>query len=96
MHIAQEHSYVKDMWQQIVNPEVLVFLDASFETSKQRKKISLSESEYQEEQSRLSHAREHADVYIHTDALSPDEVLQKITGHLKSIGWHLEPQTGAE
>jgi adenylate kinase family enzyme len=25
-HIAQEHSYVKDMWKRITNPDVLIFL----------------------------------------------------------------------
>ena len=28
-HIAQEHSYVKDMWKRITNPDLLVFLDDS-------------------------------------------------------------------
>jgi len=32
LHAAycQEHSYVKDMWLRLTNPDVLVFLDASY------------------------------------------------------------------
>ena len=29
-HIAQEHSYVPDMWQLITQPDILIYLNASF------------------------------------------------------------------
>jgi len=32
-HIAQEHSYVPYMWKRITNPDLLIYLNASFEVS---------------------------------------------------------------
>ncbi len=43
-HIAQEHSYVKDMWQRLTNPDILVFLDASYPTTCQRRKLDWTRS----------------------------------------------------
>ena len=74
-HIAQEHSYVKDMWRRITNPDILVFLDVSFEESYQRRKMDWSKADYEEQQSRLSHARQHANIYVDTSAHSIGEVL---------------------
>jgi cytidylate kinase len=79
-HIAQEHSYVKDMWKRITNPDALIFLQASFLVTRQRrsKMIHWTEADYNEQQRRLSHAREHADLYIDTDGLSINEVLGQV------------------
>jgi len=85
-HIAQEHSYVKDMWQRLTNPDVLVFLDASFTITQKRRALDWAEADWQEQQRRLSHARQHADLYLDTDKLSIDEVLRKVTRFLKRKG----------
>jgi guanylate kinase len=77
-HIAQEHSYVKDMWQRLTNPDILIFLDVSYSTSCLRRTLDWSEADWQEQQRRLSHAREHADLYLDTDGLSADDVLRKV------------------
>lgn len=82
-HIAQEHSYVPDMWRRITNPDVLIFLDASYETTKRRRALNWTEAEYQEQQRRLAHARAHADLLIETDALGIEEVLQRALDFLK-------------
>lgn len=74
-HIAQEHSYVKDMWQRITNPKLLIFLDVSFEVSMQRKWMNWTESDYQEQLRRLEHARQHAGLIIDTNPLTPEQVL---------------------
>ena len=74
-HIAQEHSYVQYMWQRITNPDVLVFLNASFEVSTRRRKLNWTEADYDEQQRRLTHARQHADIIIETDTLTPEKVL---------------------
>jgi cytidylate kinase len=74
--VAQEHSYVPAMWQRITNPDFLIFLDASFEVSTARKRLNWSESEYAEEQRRLAHARQFCDLYLDTDRMSPEAVLQ--------------------
>ena len=76
-HIAQEHSYVKDMWKRITNPDALIFLDVSFELTIQRRQLNWNEDDYREQQRRLIHAREHADLYIQTDQETPQSVLQQ-------------------
>ena len=45
-HIAQEHSYVPAMWQIITKPNLLIFLEASFETSTQRRKLNWLRTDY--------------------------------------------------
>ena len=77
-HIAQEHSYVKDMWQRITNPGLLIFLDVSFEVSMQRKWMNWTESDYLEQLRRLEHARSHAGLIIDTNQLTPEQVLAQV------------------
>jgi len=74
-HIAQEHSYSPSMWQKIVNPDILVYLDVSFETTLIRSKINWTKEEYLKQIQRLNHARRNADFHIDTDDLSQEEVL---------------------
>jgi len=74
-HIAQEHSYVPSMWQKITDPDVLIFVQASFATCTARRRLNWLEADYLEQLHRLAHAREHADFTIETDNLSPEEVL---------------------
>ncbi len=77
-HIAQEHSYVARMWQRITNPDVLIFLDVSYAESSNRKKLNWNEAEYLEQQRRLQHARDHSDLLIHTDNLTPEDILSHV------------------
>ena len=83
-HIVQEHSYVKDMWQRLTNPDILVFLDASWSITNQRLNLNWTEAEWQEQQFRLRHAREHADLYLDTDTLSIEAVLARVASFVKS------------
>jgi hypothetical protein len=89
-HIAQEHSYVPQMWQNIVNPLVLVYLDVSYEVSLHRRPLNLSLTEFDEQKRRLKHAHQNADVYLFTDPLTPEEVHQEILAFLN--GQDIEPQ----
>ena len=73
-HIAQEHSYVPRMWQEITNPDLLIYLDVSFEISMKRKTLNWSPEDFHEQLKRLDDAHNHADLVIDTDNLSPDEV----------------------
>jgi deoxyadenosine/deoxycytidine kinase len=75
--IAQEHSYVPSMWRQLTNPDVLIYLDASYTVTIQRRKLNWTEAEYQIELDRLAHARANADIYIATDTLDFDGVAAK-------------------
>jgi ABC-type glutathione transport system ATPase component len=85
-HIAQEHSYVPYMWQRLTNPDVLVFLDASYSMTCIRRALNWTMDEYIEQHRRLAHAREHADCYILTDDLSTEEVQNKVMEFLRSKG----------
>jgi len=76
-HIAQEHSYVKDMWKRLTNPHVLIFLQVSYEVASRRRSLNWTEADYTEQQRRLAHARQHADLFIDTDPLSPQQVLDR-------------------
>ncbi len=76
--IAQEHSFVPDMWRLITKPDLLVFLDASFETCTQRKRLNWTPEEHQEQLRRLGNARRNADVYIRTDGMDPAEVVRRM------------------
>jgi len=82
-HIAQEHSYVQYMWQNIVNPDILIYLDVSYTISMSRRHLDMSQSEFGQQENRLLHARQHANLYIQTDRLSPQEVLHEVTTFLK-------------
>ena len=77
-HIAQEHSYVKDMWQRFTNPDVLIFLDASYPVTLQRRRLDWTEADWAEQQRRLTHARQHADFYLNTDGLTIEQVLEAV------------------
>jgi thymidylate kinase len=75
--VVQEHSYVPTMWQRITQPDLLIYLDVSWEAACQRRSTSAGPGWWDEMARRLSHARQHADVYISTDGLSPQEVLDQ-------------------
>lgn len=77
-HIAQEHSYVPTMWQRITNPDLLIFLDASYTETVRRRQLDWSPEEYQEQHRRLAHARQHAHLYLFTDSLTPSQMIQTV------------------
>ena len=81
-HIAQEHSYVKDMWQRITDPDTLIYLHVSYEVSQARRRMNWRESEYEEQIRRLRHAREHADLEVDTDHLTPEELVAQVMAFL--------------
>lgn len=83
--IAQEHSYVPDMWAQMAAPDVLIYLDANFETCTERKSLNWRENEYEDQIQRLAHAREHADLIIPTDNIPPEEVLDQALQFLAAV-----------
>jgi len=77
-HIAQEHSYVPDMWKRVTNPDILVYLHVSYPLTLTRRNIDWTEAEYTEQIHRLRHAREFADCFIDTDLLSAKQVLDQV------------------
>ncbi len=82
-HPAQEHSYVKDMWQRLVDPDVLIYLDLSHEAYRQRRPKDDAGPEYLAMQrERLAHAREHADLVVETSDMSAEAVRDYVLGLL--------------
>ncbi|RME07969.1 MAG: hypothetical protein D6803_02520 [Anaerolineae bacterium] len=83
-HIAQEHSFSPTMYRRRQPPDILIYLHATFPTTIQRKGFRWHEREYQEQLRRLEHARRHADLVIHTDELTPEEVEAAVLEFLES------------
>jgi septin family protein len=81
--IAQEHSYVADMWQRLTNPAVLIFLEVSYPVTLQRRKLNWTQEEYAIEIHRLRHAYQHADLHIATDNLNPGQILEQVIEFLE-------------
>lgn len=82
--IAQEHSYVRDMWQRITRPDILIFLQASHKVGMQRRKFNWTIAEWQEQQRRLLHSLQNADFFLDTDDLSIQEVLDAVLIYLSN------------
>ncbi len=81
--IHQEHSYVPHMWRTIHPPEVLIYLDASWDEVHRRRPHSLyTEAYYHELVARLRDARAHADVYVLTDGQPPEVVADAVAAQL--------------
>lgn len=89
-HIAQEHSYVPYMWQRITNPDLLVFLDASYPETIRRRNLNWTIEEYNEQHRRLAHARQHANLYIFTDALTVEQVVSQVLDFLKQLNYPIQ------
>lgn len=84
-HIAQEHSFAPTMWRKIANPDVLIYLDASFERTSSRGELNWGIADFEEELSRLENARQLADCHIHTDELSAQAVLEQAVRYLNQL-----------
>jgi deoxyadenosine/deoxycytidine kinase len=80
--VAQEHSYTPAMWQRFTQPDLLVYLDVSWKVALQRRPTDVNTDWWAEQTRRLRHARQHADLYINTDPLTPREVLDRTLAFL--------------
>ncbi|NWF65305.1 MAG: hypothetical protein HXY38_13485 [Chloroflexi bacterium] len=83
-HIAQEHSFAKQMWKIIAKPDILIFLECSFENSTRRRKLNWLPADHEEQLRRLAHAHEHADLIINTNTADETGVLAQALAYLKS------------
>ena len=82
-HVVQEHSYVPRMWQQISQPDVLIYLDVDYPTARARRPyITWGPERLREQAGRLAHAREHCDLYIDTSPLTIEEVRDRVISFL--------------
>ena len=81
--IKQEHSYVPTMWQRFTRPDLLIYLHVSQGVASQRRATEAGAAWWDKLTRRLRHARQHADLYINTDRLTPQEVLDKTLSFLE-------------
>jgi chloramphenicol 3-O-phosphotransferase len=85
-HPAQEHSYVKDMWQRLVDPDALIYLDLSHAAYRQRRPKDDAGPGYLEMQrERLAHARAHADVVVDTTGMTVEAVRELVLTELRAL-----------
>jgi len=84
--VAQEHSYVPDMWQRLSKPDLLIYLDASLGTIQDRLGVSWDEAWLEDQHHRLRHAREHCALYVCTDGKTVEEVAAEVLGFLEGRG----------
>ncbi len=84
--IAQEHSGVLTMWQQITQPDILIYLDVSLENICRRLKVNWEHAYLDEMNRRLAHARTHAHFFLDTNPLTADQVCARVETFLRSIG----------
>lgn len=76
-NVAQEHSCIKKFWNKH-HPEFLIMIDATLPAIKKRRLVYWDESRLDAQHERLRDAREHADLYIQTDELSAQQVLEMV------------------
>ncbi|MFZ0544374.1 MAG: hypothetical protein WAM60_02985 [Candidatus Promineifilaceae bacterium] len=85
-HVAQEHSYVPYMWQRLAKPDVLIYLDVDYKDIMSRRPgFDFKPDDLGEQNNRLSHAREHCDLYLDTSSLTSAEVQEKTLAFLKTL-----------
>lgn len=81
---AQEHSGVPDMWQRLTDPDILIYLDAELTTIAQRRRVQWGQEYLDRLNHRLRHARRHADFYLPTDGLAPEQILHRVQQFLNT------------
>ena len=93
--LAQEHSYVPQMWRRMARPALLVYLDVSAaEVNRRLGRTDWTEAIVRRQRERLAHARRHADFYLHTDGLALEEILERVVAFLQERG--IAPGPGEE
>jgi len=83
-HIAQEHSYVPTMWRRITNPDILIYLEVSYENTIVRKSLNWTRDEYAQQLFRLQDAIENAQIHINTDDLTPQQLIDRVVIELQT------------
>lgn len=74
-----------DMWQRITHPDVLIYLDVTYENAQKRRCLNWTPDEYAEQLRRLEHSRQHAHLTLDTNPLTVDQVLDAVVQFLNSV-----------
>lgn len=84
-NVAQEHSGIKSLWRKKC-PELVVMLDASLAVIRQRRPVPWGEERLIVQRERLTDARQHADLFIQTDRLNKQEVVDLVMERIRRGG----------
>lgn len=83
---AQEHSIVPDMWRRLYEPQVLIYLDVTYEQARARRPhIDGGPQRLADQHRKLAHARQHSDYYLDTSGLTPQEVSRRVLRFLEDF-----------
>ncbi|MCR3922705.1 MAG: hypothetical protein NUK65_09350 [Firmicutes bacterium] len=74
---AQEHSMAPKLWMR-KNPTVLVYLYCSLATAQKRRQIFWGQERLNDQWQRLAHARAHCDLFLTTDEMTIQDVLETV------------------
>ena len=66
------------MWERLTSPDILIFLDVSFEESMKRRKQNWTLADYQDSITVSAMLVSHANLYLDTTSLTPEDVLEKV------------------
>jgi cytidylate kinase len=73
------------MWQRLTNPDILIYLDASYAITLVRRNLNWTQQEYAQQVERLAHARANADILVETDDLTPEQVCQEVQKRILAL-----------
>ena len=88
--VAQEHSHVPYLWQ-MSSPDVLIYLDLRLPTVQRRLRRPWSQTLFDEQQRRLTHARAHAHLVLPTDDRTPDDLTAQVLQYLQTFDPAAQP-----
>jgi hypothetical protein len=83
-NVAQEHSGIKKLWKK-KNPDILVLLDVDLPSVRQRREVPWGEERLILQRERLKDARENANLFVQTNNLSKEEVLEAVLAFIKQF-----------
>ena len=81
-NVAQEHSCIREFWRKR-QPDVLVLLDVTLPVIRQRRDVPWGEERLSIQRERLLSARTNADLYIQTDNLSREQVVETVLDYIR-------------
>ncbi len=82
--VAQEHSLVPGLFLRRA-PDVVVFLDASYESIRRRRRIAWGPAALQTQLQRLDQARRAADIVVSTDGKPAEQVAAQVLEQLHQL-----------
>ncbi len=82
---AQEHSGVHDLWRRLTKADILIYLGARLDTVRARGRPDWPDWLYAKQLERVAYSRQHADICVETDDLTPEEVFARVRTALVAL-----------